>query len=194
MQRAAVFVFVFVCSALTLAGQSRPQSPNQAPNIPSPNIWTPRQLTPQQWASACPVRMQAQHGTGRGLLLARDRQGESSARTDQASQRIHLVLGNADGKQIAQARVMVRGYGAKVRVEHALSSPGAPRLLSRTLVVHMQPEDKETAEGDLMLPGFTSVQSIELLALRFDDGSSWNALLGTPCSVTPDPLMLIADR
>ena len=61
-------------------------------------------------------------------------------------------------------------------------------------LVRMRAEDKDSVAGELVLPGFTSVQTIELLALRYDDGSSWNALPRTPCSVKPDLLMLVADR
>ena len=148
--------------------------------------------------AACPVEMQARQGSGRGLLVAKDRPGQrpgqDQTRGDQPSQRIHLILSQGTEKPIVQARVLVRGFGAKARMEHALSSADGATNLSRTLVVRMRAEDKDSVAGELVLPGFTSVQTIELLALRYDDGSNWNALLQTPCSVKPDLLMLVADR
>ena len=146
-------------------------------------------------ATICPVQMQAQQGTGRGLLVVRrDNKNGSKTEPDQPSQRIHLILGDGNGKHIVQARVVARGFGSKGRVDPSLSTAGDAATLSRTLVVRMRAEDKDSVAGELVLPGFTSVQTIELLALRYDDGSSWNALLQTPCSVKPDLLMLVADR
>jgi hypothetical protein len=146
-------------------------------------------------AAICPVQMQAQQGTGRGLLVVRrDNKNGSKTQPDQPSQRIHLILGDGNGKHIVQARVVVRGFGSKGRVDPSLSTAGDAATLSRTLVVRMRAEGKESVAGELLLPGFTSVQTIELLALRYDDGSSWNALPRTPCSVKPDLLMLVAGR
>ncbi len=150
-------------------------------------------VTPK--AAICPVQMQAQHGTGRGLLVVRrDNKNGSKTQPDQPSQRIHLILGDGDGKRIVQARVLARGFGSKGRVDPSLSTAGDAATLSRTLVVRMRAEGKDSVVGELVLPGFTSVQTIELLALRYDDGTSWNALPRMPCSVKPDLLMLVADR
>ena len=145
-------------------------------------------------ATICPVQMQALQGTGRGLLVVRDNKNQDKTQPGQPSQRIHLILGDGDGKRIVQARILARGFGSKGRVDPSLSTAGDATTLSRTLVVRMRAEGKDGAAGELVLPGFTSVQTIELLALRYDDGSSWNALLQTPCSVKPDLLMLVADR
>lgn len=145
-------------------------------------------------ASVCPVQMQARQGSGPGLLVVRDNKNQGKTQPDQPSQRIHLILGDGNGKRIVQARVLVRGFGPKGRVDPSLSTAAVATTLSRTLVVRMRAEGKDSVTGELVLPGFTSAQTIELLALRYDDGSSWNALLRTPCSVKPDLLMLVADR
>ena len=149
---------------------------------------------PRAWMPACPVNMQALQGTGRGLLVARDSTHENRMPQGQPSQRIHLILGYGNGKKIVQARVVAEGFGPKGQMQHTLTGPGDATIVSRTLIVKMHPRGADEVTGDLVLPGFTSVQTIRLLALRYDDGSSWNALLQPLCSVAPDPLMLVADR
>jgi hypothetical protein len=151
-------------------------------------------LPPRMGFNTCPINMQALQGTGRGLLLARDNKGPDKAPPDQPAQRIHLILADGSGRHIVRARVTARGFGSRAHMEHTLTHSMEPKIVSLTLEVRMHATEKGTTAGDLILPGFTTVQTIELFALRFDDGSSWSELLQTPCSVTPDPLMLIADR
>ena len=198
----AILCAALVCSAFKLTAQSASHPPQErsagvagleflGTNSPMQPL---TKLPAMAEARSCPVQMQALQGSGRGLLVARDSQNEGKTQTNQPSQRIHLILTQSSAQPIVQARVLVRGFGPKARMEHALSRGDGTTILSRTLVVRMRAEGKGEAAGELVLPGFTSVQSIDLLALHYDDGSSWNALLRAPCSVTPDPLMLIADR
>lgn len=197
MQRASTFFFSLVlCGTLGLSAQTlTPPQKLPSPDQPKTYDWTLLAQKPMARMSACPVDMRARQGTGSGLLVARDNKNQDKVpRSGQPSQRIHLILRNGQGKHIVQATVIVRGFGSKGRMEHVLASTGDATTLSRTLMVRMRSEDKDTVAGDLVLLGFTSVQTIELRALRYDDGSSWNALLHSPCSVTPDPLMLIAGR
>ena len=202
----AGLVSLLISGTLGLAAQSVYQPPQeQSAGVAGMELVEPgapvnplTKLSGIAEVAACPVEMQARQGSGRGLLVAKDRPGQrpgqEQIRGDQPSQRIHLILSQGTEKPIVQARVLVRGFGAKARMEHALSSEAGATNLSRTLVVRMRPEGKESVAGELVLPGFTSVQTIELLALRYDDGSNWNALPRTPCSVKPDLLMLVADR
>jgi hypothetical protein len=40
----------------------------------------------------------------------------------------------------------------------------------------------------------TSVAWVSVIELRYADGSTWHARPGAECRVTPDPLMLVADK
>lgn len=196
MQRATTFA-VFLClwgaGGLSAQTAAHPQPGFGVAGMESigPNS-QPLLSLPMAGVAACPVQMQARQGSGRGLLLAHDGPAQDKAIPDQPIQRIHLVMNDGKGKHIVQARILARGFGPKGRIQNALSSQGEATTVSRTVVVRMRPEDKESVAGELVLPGFTSVQTIQLQALRYDDGTSWNALLRAPCSVTPDLLMLIA--
>jgi hypothetical protein len=52
----------------------------------------------------------------------------------------------------------------------------------------------QTEFADLVLPGFSSVQSITLNSLTYSDGSTWNSFKGNACRVAPDPFMLVSAR
>lgn len=196
MQRATLgFFSLLLSSALPLTAQTAvhlPQSFGVAgmeglaspppPSVTSPNAYR-----------VCPVRMQARQSPGRGLLMARN-----APPTDGPSQRIHLVLADDRAAHPVRARITVQGLSDKARVQNALSvapsaEAGKPQM-ARTLMVRLRPEDKGTVFADLVLPGFTSVQSIRLESLTYDDGSKWNAPNPAQCSVAPDPMMLIAGR
>ena len=198
MQRAAAVVFsLWVWGAAGLGAQTavHPQdkSVGVAGSVFRIGGMDPASPLPPPMAgvAACPVQMQARQGSGRGLLVARDGPVQDKNGSDQPSQRIHLFMNDGKGKHIVQARVLAQGFGPRGRMQNTLASQGEATTVSRTLVVRMKPENKDSAAGDMVLPGFTSVQTIQLLALRYDDGTSWNALLRAPCSVTPDLLMLV---
>jgi hypothetical protein len=48
--------------------------------------------------------------------------------------------------------------------------------------------------GDLYIPGFTAVNSIELLQVSYNDGRNWRIGADSVCRITPDPMMLIANH
>ncbi len=195
MQRATVgFFSLLLCGALGLAAQTAihpPQSFGVAgmEGLASP----PPSVAPPNAYPVCPVRMQARQGTGRGLLMARN-----APPPDRPSQRIHLVLADDRAAHAVRARITVQGLSDKARVQNALSvAPSAEAdkpEMARTLMVRLRPEDKGAVSADLLLPGFTSVQSIRLESLTYDNGSKWNAPNSALCSVVPDPMMLIAGR
>jgi hypothetical protein len=120
-----------------------------------------------------------------------------------SSQRIHLVLTNSKSAKIAGATVKVFGLSGKNRIEKAsvnldarldLTNQKSTFDLTRTLDVTFTPKDGTSVATDLVLPGFTSVLSIQLESLSYKDGSTWAVAGQRACHVAPDPMMLVADR
>jgi hypothetical protein len=138
--------------------------------------------------------MHALQGSGTGLFAVHGDQ-----RVEGFSQRIHLILTNPRSAKIAAAKVKVFGLSGKNRVERASASldltnqKGASDLI-RSLDVAFTPEGEKDVATDLILPGFTSVQSIYLESLTYKDGSTWTVAGHQSCHVAPDPLVLVADR
>jgi hypothetical protein len=99
---------------------------------------------------------------------------------------------NPKPKQFASAKVVVRGLSPK---SHSLLTENArPADLTKTLDVTFVREDEMTVSADLVLPGFTSVTSIELQSVTYQDGSTWSVADHQVCRVAPDPFMLIANQ
>jgi hypothetical protein len=146
-------------------------------------------------ASTCPVDMRASQSVGSHLLAVRGNQQH----VDVLAQRIHLILTNfkspnSRSPRIAAAKLTVRGLSAKGRAIQTLSNQPGPSDLTRALDVTFSPDSENSVSTDLLLPGFTSVKSIELNAVTFADGASWRVSAQAACRVAPDPIMLISNR
>lgn len=135
--------------------------------------------------NACPVSLRALQGTGYGMLKVR------SSEPDVPGQRIHLIVANGTKGKAQSAQVLVSGLSPKSRVRNAASTEEPPDA-SRTMAVTFHPEDATSVAAELVLPGFTSVGSVELLSITYQDGSTWSLAKGEACRVVPDRLMLVA--
>jgi hypothetical protein len=102
---------------------------------------------------------------------------------------MHVMLNVHQG---AIATLAVHGFSNKGRAtETSLdSSPDAVR----TVTVYLAPAQNSQAAANIWAPELTAVASIDLVSLKYDDGTSWSAPSGLTCNVTPDPLMLITAR
>jgi hypothetical protein len=148
-------------------------------------------------AQGCPVSMQArQSGITEMVKVNRGAhsQQEPNAETLQkAGQRIELIVPRDDsGNKIVGAVVTVRGLTARGRIDRAASGSAAD--VRRTMDISFSPKDDTTISAELVLLGFTAVKSVKLESLRYADGSSRDFSGQRLCSVTPDPMMLIAGR
>jgi hypothetical protein len=147
--------------------------------------------------------LQAKQGSGSGLVMVRKAEPKDGEPLTQnkPGQHIHLILGKTTGgafsdlRQIAAATVTARGLSAR---DHIVGTPAlignTTFDLERTLGVSFVSEKDGSASADLDLPGFTSVQSIQIESIEFRDGSKWTIAGNQHCVVTPDSLMLIANQ
>jgi len=142
---------------------------------------------------SCPVGMQARQGTGSGLIAVRDGHSSPPPRSE-PSQRIHLVLRYGRAAQVIGAMVRVRGLSGKNRMQRAdgMNGPAPDRTV--TLNAKFTPESNAEVAADLVLAGFTSVQTIDLLSISYKDGSTWKMESRNACRVAPDLMMLVAGR
>lgn len=113
-----------------------------------------------------------------------------------AGQRLHLKLKSPDQRTIDRAVVRLRGYTATGRTERLgqVSAGKDSTLDAQKLTVYLVPGADHTASVDVWAPGLTAIVSVELLSVKYSDGSTWMAPEGKSCRVTPEPLMLITQR
>jgi hypothetical protein len=144
----------------------------------------------------CPVSMHAQQQRRNGGRILTTSKW-LSPRPPGIEQRIRLILESAsDSARVAGAKVTVRGTNGKGRTTQTLMTQDqdAPSNATKILAITFDSGGDKGASADLVLPGFTSVQSIRLDSLTYSDGSTWNPPKGKVCRTAPDPLMLVGDQ
>lgn len=70
-------------------------------------------------------------------------------------------------------------------------APAARPELTRTVTIKFAPNGDSSFSGKFRLPGFTVLESVDLNAVTFGDGSTWSFTSASGCHVTPDPFMLV---
>jgi hypothetical protein len=179
MKHAIIAGFGFLMAAIALPGQDATKpSPTENKNLA---LFLP--------GPTCPVSMHALQGSGSVLVAVRDGKPPEGP-----AQRIHLILTGSTAARIVGAKVLVRGQTGKARITQAAPRANEDSNLSRTLHVAFGPEEANSVAVDLLLPGFTTVRSIELQSLTYRDGSTWAVAGEQACHVAPDPLMLVDSR
>jgi len=195
MNSARLLISALVLTAPILTAQ-QPGAPLPGGNTAPTSTVTGPDVQPSTLAilnsATCPVSLKAKQGSGAGLVAVRGR--DAGKHEDfKPTARIHLLLGNIGGdRQVAGVTVTARGLSAHGRIDRA-STPASPDL-RRTLSAGVSVENDGSLFADLAFPGFTSVRSIKLESIDYADGTILDLSLHRTCTVTPDLLMLIADR
>lgn len=124
----------------------------------------------------------------------RVRQGQEAQTSQPFGQRIFLTLNDTRPAAIVAATVKIYGLTAKNHVvqtdNHATADGDATKTMSITFAMRQ----KNGVSSDLYIPGFTAVNSIELIQVSYEDGRVWRIGADSVCRVTPDPMMLIANH
>lgn len=138
--------------------------------------------------SLCPVGIEAEHGVG-GSALAIDRNWQQAA---QDGQMLMVTVKNDKRLGIAGLKFTAHGVTAKAHVEQLGAAHSAE--IARTLDVSLKVNGQADASTGLVLESFTAVRYLDLEAVRYADGSAWQASNSGDCRVYPNPLMLIGER
>jgi hypothetical protein len=141
--------------------------------------------------NVCPVSVQASHlSDGNIVKTGASLPGANFPKPKGIGQRLHLKLHSPDQRTIASATVNLRGWTAKGRKAQVGSSDDAA-LGARTLAVPFTLDADRMSSADIWAPGLTAVVSVELLSVKYTDGSTWTPVQGHACRVAPDHLMLV---
>lgn len=178
MKRTAWLAFAFFCCSIASPSQSTTQSEKQLNFvIVAPDV------------AACPAVLYARHegGLHRRVLVNGDPAPEPG---------LPIMLTLAGGRSPRITRATVTAYGLSIhgmngrwQLLKAGNAHGGSGEISKTLDAVFAPGEDDTASSRLVLPGFTSVKSIELDSVSYADGSTWKPAPHRACQVAPDPFM-----
>jgi hypothetical protein len=136
--------------------------------------------------------MDARQGIWDHTIRVRD--GQSSKPRNEFGQRITLTLVDIHAARIVDATVKVLGLSGRNRMLNTDTGGNASPDASRVLHLTSFSAAKNGVTAEIYAPGFTSVTSIQLLAITYANGSTWTSPQTKVCHVTPDPMMLIANH
>lgn len=184
MKHAAVCL-VLLLSPLMLAAQNSAKNQGQAPaqGLVIVDLG-------EQAGDGCPISMRARHGVWDHTIKIQ--QGQQGNKFQPFGQRIFLTLSSSKAAPIIAATVKVHGLTGKNHMVE--TAAGASGDATKILKITFAESQWDGVTGDLYIPGFTSVSSIELVEVSYDDGRVWRIGDSGVCRVTPDPLMLIASH
>jgi hypothetical protein len=146
--------------------------------------------------SACPVGLSAEHHPGGEVIAAGRDVPVPKADGTNAQQSIDLSMKNTRLQRIVAAELQVHGTANKSRILRAedasLTSDPTNDAVRNVHLVSSVPADQQRTRT--IGVNLTSVAWISVMELRYADGSTWHARPGAECRVTPDPVMLIANK
>ena len=189
MTRAAACLALLLIS-LPLAAQKKSSSETATPAGPQVHSLSSGSVVIDYGAivAGCPVGMRASQSLWNHNIAVQKGLGHQKF-----GQRLSLVLKDPRHARITEATVRVHGLTGKNRMlETGNRSDGSESATT----IHLsfgQKEDNE-AMGDLWVPGFTAVTTVELQDVSYSDGSLWRVSGLDICRVQPDPVMLITER
>jgi hypothetical protein len=141
----------------------------------------------------CPVALRAQRGTGSGLVRTH---GLRHHAPDGIAQQLHMTFTNRMPKNAIGVTLTIHGRTAAFhRMPAAPSAPdSSDGTITRTVHLYLTLDPNANASADLTLKSFTAVDRIDLDAIDYADGSSWQSSAAQACHIAPDLLMLVASR
>jgi hypothetical protein len=185
MKHTAVFAFALLFAPCISSAQSTPIF--QFPKNFNPQPQTTFSVDVFPGTGACPAVMHARHEPGLHAqrYVARDSKPEAPA--------MKLILTLTGGRaEITHASVIVQGLNGNSHMVQANTIRVGHPDVTRALELSFTPDGDKSVSTHLVLPGFTSVSSIDVVSVTYADGSTWKPIQGQACRVTPDPFMLVA--
>jgi len=187
MKPSIMLAIVLLSGSIPLAAQqgSSGAAAGQGPVVNIPKNFTASPtitVYALQQADNCPAMLSARHLSDGSVILT------SRSHPKGLGQWLHIALNVHQG---AIATFAVHGFSNRGRITE--TSLGSSPDAVRNVTVYLASAQNE-AGGSIWAPELTAVTSIDLVSLKFDDGTSWSGQDGHTCRVTPDPMMLVSGR
>jgi hypothetical protein len=187
-------IFTLICTGAACAQQPTVTTQLGPAKQANPRS-EPASVTQQQYVipiNRCPIGMHVMQGSGMQMLRADD--GKVNQLLTPS-----LTLAPKDHRDLAKATVTARGYAVQhgtldLVARKMIPDHPAPKQkeLEKTLTVNLSPDGADNFSAELQLPGFGILNTVELNAVTYTDGSVWKVSSADDCRIAPDPLLLIA--
>jgi hypothetical protein len=135
---------------------------------------------------SCPVEFTAQRSGGPVKMTV------DSGTHLRISQQVLLRIGNITPRNITQMSVTVHGLAGRAQVMPVVADNSSAYTRATKAELKLAVAAKSNAETNLRVDGITSIRTIDLDSVQYDDGSEWIATSGKPCSIEPNGFMLVS--
>lgn len=136
----------------------------------------------------CPIAMRAEHVADGEMVET------GNAHPRGIGQWLRLTLTGPDSRRISTATLTIRGLSPKGRAMDTLKSEDDSFAVVTRQIAQLTAGPDGHDLANLWLPGMTAVQTIEISAVNYADGSTWKHYGDMTCRVTPDGFMRVAGR
>jgi hypothetical protein len=147
-------------------------------------------------SAGCPVGLKASFNSSSQMIKVH-KPGEPDPGPPRGpSQHIRLSLGSHAQNPVVSVRVTAFGLNARGRLDRTADSDayGASEIRRSMDIAQFFTAKDGTLYADLVLPGFTAVNSVKLESIRFADGSTRSFTGQSLCSIPVDGVMLVSGR
>lgn len=145
-------------------------------------------------SAGCPVAMHLDQSVMGAAAHVKTGQSAMPLRT-----RLHLVLSGAPEAKVHPAQIQEAGvtvYGYDTTPHFKLTSPaqGKRSVPAKRMTVKFVPQSDGSAEANFAVAGLPWASLLEINSITFANGNTWKPAPGRTCTVTPDPIVLVADQ
>jgi hypothetical protein len=147
--------------------------------------------------STCPVELSAEHHGLSELVPAGGNLPSHPLNETRGHQAFDLSIKNTHLQRIVAAELEVHGTSSKSRIMPAtgavLTTEPAADAVRNVHLASSVPAD-QSRTNTVSVKNLTSISWINVIELRYADGSTWHAHPGSECRVIPNGMMLIAGK
>jgi hypothetical protein len=135
--------------------------------------------------SGCPVGFSASRKATGQIMSAGD------ARQAGPAQGLHLTLNRLTAPAIESIEITVYGVSSKARV---LPAKVPSEDVSRTFELRRSTGSNSLSDADIWMHDVGSLSRVDLISVRYADGTTWHATENLKCRVVPSNFLLVGGK
>src|SRR5437868_8823752 len=113
------------------------------------------------------------------------------ARQAGPGQGLHLILDRLTEPAIERIEITVHGVSSKARI---LPAGPPPEDVSKTFEFTRQPGSSSLSDADVWMQNVGSLSRVDLISIRYADGTAWHTTEDLKCRAVPSNFLLIGSK